>query len=119
MCAGRSLPVFPLLFIGNDSGGRGGAIQIVDVKVDDANLGRGTNSISSLGRETNNIGTGVVDVNPDASGMNGRGSDSVPATKFNNILDSHNCNLFGLRSVNARKGWGKTYSERRGVPRVE
>jgi len=87
----------PLLLGRNNPGGRSSAIQVVDIKVDDADLRRRTNSISSLGWKTDNIGTRVVDVNFGISGVNGRESDTIPAAKFNNVLDGHDCDLIGLR----------------------
>ena len=68
-----NLPEFvPLLLGGNDTRGRGSAVQVVDVEVNDANLRRWANGVSSLGRETNDIGARIVNVNPCVSCMNGR-----------------------------------------------
>jgi len=86
----------PLMLGGNSSRGRGSAVQVVDVEINDANFRRGANGVSSLSRETNDIGTGIIDINFGVTSVNGREGDTVPATKFNNILDGHNRNLFGL-----------------------
>ena len=90
-----NLPVLvPLLLRGNSSGGRGGAIQVVDIKVDNADLRRWANGIPGLGGETDDVRTRIVDINLGISGVNGRESNTIPAAKFNNVLDGHDRNLF-------------------------
>jgi len=73
--------------------GRGSAIQVVDIKVDDTNLGRWANGISGFGRETNDIGTRIVDMDLGILCVNRRKGYAIPAAKFNNVLDGHDRDL--------------------------
>ena len=76
----------PSLLGGSDSGGRGGVIQVVDIKINDANLRRWANGVLSLGRETNDVGTRIIDVNLCVSSVNGGKNDTIPTAEFNNIF---------------------------------
>lgn len=85
----QALTVLVALLLGRyRAGRRRGAVQIVDVQVHDAHLGRRTHAVAGLRGETDDPWARVVHVDLRIARVHRRKSDPAPPTQFNEVFDS-------------------------------